>query len=57
MSGTKGFNTTYSGSGLMLYFSNVTLPENKTIKELKDDGILTVVRENISFTSNSQYNK
>lgn len=57
MSGTKGFNTTYSGSGLMLYFSNVALPENKTIKELKDDGILTVVRENSSFTSNSQYNK
>lgn len=56
MSGTNGFNTTYSGSGLMLYFSNISLPENKTIKELKEDGTLTAVRENNSFTSryNSQ---
>ena len=56
MAGTKGFNTTYSGSGKMLYFSNIILPENKTIKELKDSGLLTVIRENNAFISTSDYN-
>lgn len=44
------FNSSYTGdnrkNGRTLYFSEKTLPANKTIQELKNSGVLTVVREN-----------
>lgn len=44
------FDSSYAGdnrkNGRTLYFSEKTLPANKTIQELKNSGVLTVVREN-----------
>lgn len=44
------FDSSYTGdnrkNGRTLYFSEKTLPANKTIQELKNSGVLTVVREN-----------
>lgn len=44
------FDSSYAGdnrkNGRTLYFSQKTLPANKTIQELKNSGVLTVVREN-----------
>lgn len=53
------FDPSYTGTGRngrMLYFSAHTLTAGKTIKELKDSGILTVIQENTtSFTTNTSY--
>ena len=43
------FDSSYTGNnknGRTLYFSEKTLPADKTIQELKNSGVLTVVREN-----------
>lgn len=43
------FDSSYTGdnkNGRTLYFSENTLPADKTIQELKNSGVLTVVREN-----------
>lgn len=44
------FDSSYAGdnrkNGRTLYFLEKTLPANKTIQELKNSGVLTVVREN-----------
>ena len=43
------FDSSYIGNnknGRTLYFSEKTLPADKTIQELKNSGVLTVVREN-----------
>lgn len=44
------FDSSYAGDnrkkGRTLYFSEKTLPANKTIQELKNSGVLTAVREN-----------
>ena len=43
------FDNSYTGNyknGRTLYFSEKTLPADKTIQELKNSGVLTVVREN-----------
>lgn len=44
------FDSSYAGdnrkNGRTLYFSEKTLPADKTIQELKNSGVLTVVREN-----------
>lgn len=43
------FDSSYTGTGRngrLLYFSEKTLPAGKTIKELKNSGILSIVREN-----------
>ncbi len=44
------FDSSYAGdnrkNGRTLYFSEKTLPANKTIQELKNSAVLTVVREN-----------
>lgn len=43
------FDSSYTGNnknGRTLYFSEKTLPADKTIQELKNSGVLTVVKEN-----------
>ena len=43
------FDSSYTGdnkNGRTLYFSEKTLPADKTIQELKNSGVLTVVIEN-----------
>ena len=46
------FNSSYTGTGRngrTLYFSEKTLPADKTIKELKNSGVLSVIRENTNI--------
>ena len=40
------FDSSYTGNGRTLYFSEKTLPAGKTIGELKNSGILSVIQEN-----------
>lgn len=49
------FDPSYTGNGRMLYFSEHTLTAGKTIKELKESGILTAIQENTTFTTNTSY--
>lgn len=49
------FDPSYTGKGRMLYFSEHTLTAGKTIKELKESGILTAIQENTTFTTNTSY--
>lgn len=49
------FDPSYTGNGRMLYFSEHTLTGGKTIKELKESGILTAIQENTTFTTNTSY--
>jgi len=46
------FDSSYTGTGRngrTLYFSEKTLPAGKTIKELKNSGVLSIVRENTNI--------